>query len=655
MRPRKPTTRRRPVNDQAIGVFDPSDVAGVGEILRGMSRIFEPPPDRTADQWADECRILPAGSPEPGPWRTARVPYTRDIYRAFSDPRYSSVIVVMGAQMSKTELILNVIGHRFCDGPYTPALYIGPTEKQVRSMSKDRVMKMIRATPDLWDRLAKGQANKIAEKWLAGIRLGFAWAGSATELASHPAGLVLVDERDRMDNDVGGEGDPVELARARGSNYWGFKLGVVSTPTVEGSSPIWSLFEEGTMCKWAWHCIHCGDPFVPTLALLRFDDTPDYAAVRRSAVVSCPHCGGVHESKHKRRLNDGGRYIPHKLGPLGEHVAVDELPDNTTASYAASGLCSPWQTFGQRAEQLCKAYRSQDSGRIQAVINTGFGELFKMRGQAPPWESVFETRTALPRGTVPDWAKLVTMGTDVQKRGLYYVIRGWGFNARSHLIDHGYLQGETEFDDVWILWRSLLDQVIDAKPVINRAFVDSGYKPGADRFRRPEHKVYEVCRRTNGRAFPAKGHDTLDRPIRAAKLDVSAGGKIIKGGITLWHIDTDHIKSWIHGQIDIPEAAERLWTTHSDIDEDYCRQITAEELIVKPSGRRVWLAGRKANHYFDCEVLARAAAMSQQVHTLAREAPPPGPKPPAPGQPQPPTRGPAHGPAGGSFFSRIRK
>lgn len=641
-----------------LTIDDRFDFATVGGLLRGAARLWEPPPDRTADKWADDCRVLPAGSPEPGPWRTDRVPYTRDPYRAFSDPRYSSIVIVMGSQMSKTELILNVVGHRFSDGPFTPTLYIGPTEKQVRSMSKDRVMKMIRATPDLWDRLAKGQHNKIAEKWIAGIRLGFAWAGSATELASHPAGLVLVDELDRMDSDVGGEGDPVELARARGANYWGFKLGIVSTPTVEGDSKIWARFEEGTMHKWAWCCLHCAAWFIPTLTLLRYNDDGDFAELRRSAVVTCPNCGGTHESKHKRRLNEAGRYIPHKLLPNGEHEALEEPLENSTASYWVSGLCTPWQTFGQRAEQLVKAYRSQDSNRIQAVINTGFGELFKVRGQAPPWEAVLETRTALGRGVVPDWAKLVTMGVDVQKNGLYYVVRGWGFNSRSHCIDHGFIHGDTEFDDVWVLLRSILDRAIDQKPVVHLAFIDSGYRPGSDKFRRPEHKVYQFCRRTGGRAFPSKGHDTLEKPIRASKIDITASGKTIKGGITLWHVDTDHVKSWIHGQIDIPEGADRLWTTHSEIDEDYCRQIVAEELIVKPSGRRVWVAGRKANHLFDCEVLARAAAMSRQVHALAREAPTPTPPPPT--TPKPPSRGPTHGPVGGqpgggSFFSRYRK
>lgn len=642
--------------------LDTSDRTTAARILAGAARIWEPPPQRTADQWADDCRVLPPGSPEPGPWRTDRVPYTREIYRAFSDPRFETVIVVMGAQMSKTELVLNVIGHRFTDGPYTPTLYIGPTEKQVRSMSKDRVMKMIRATPELWDRLAKGQHNKIAEKWIAGIRLGFAWAGSATELASHPAGLVLVDERDRMDSDVGGEGDPVELARARGSNYWDFKLGVVSTPTLEGASPIWSLYEQGTMMRWAWECQHCAEYFVPRLELLRFDDSGDLAKVRSTAIVACPNCGGEHENRHKQRLNATGTYLPHRLNAKGEHEQIDEPIESSTASFWVDGLASPWRSFGQRAERLVEAYRSHDPGKIQAVINTGFGELFKARGDAPPWEAVLETRSHVARGVVPDWSRLVTMGVDVQKNGLYYVVRAWGFNSRSHLVDHGFIHGDTEFDDVWILWRSVLDQKINERPIIRVAFIDSGYRPGADRFRRPEHKVYEVCRRTVGRAFPSKGHDTLEKPIRAAKIDVTVSGKTIKGGLTLWHIDTDHIKTWVHGQISIPEGGERLWTTHSEIDEDYCRQLVAEELVVKPSGRRVWIAGKRANHYFDAEVLARAAAMSQQVHALAREAPkPPDDKPPTPPAAPPtnpaPPRGPRHGPVGGggSFFSRYKK
>ena len=205
-------------------------------MLESVAEIVEPPPLRDAGQWADVNRVLPPESPEPGPWRTDRTPYFRPIYRAFADDYHDVIVGIMGAQMGKTEAIFNVYGHRFDDGPYVPALYIGPTEKQVKSISKDRVDKMLRSTPSLWDRTERGQRYGTFEKWIAGIRLGFAWAGSATELATHPAGLIMIDELNRMLSDVGGEGDPFSLARARAKNYSNRKIGVFSTPTIVHSS-----------------------------------------------------------------------------------------------------------------------------------------------------------------------------------------------------------------------------------------------------------------------------------------------------------------------------------------------------------------------------------------------------------------------------------
>ena len=126
--------------------------------------ILQPPPARDAGKWADDCRILPKESPEPGPWRTDRIPFWRLPYACFSDPAYSEIIVVCGSQMGKTESMFNVIGHRMDDGPYVPALYVGPTEKQVRSISKDRVDKMLKSTKSLWDKTERGQRYSVSER-----------------------------------------------------------------------------------------------------------------------------------------------------------------------------------------------------------------------------------------------------------------------------------------------------------------------------------------------------------------------------------------------------------------------------------------------------------------------------------------------------------
>ena len=546
------------------------------------------------------------------------------IAEAFDDLRYSTIVGVMGSQMAKTELIFNVLGKRFDDGPYCPALYIGPTQKQVKSVSKDRISKMIRLTKDLYDKLEKGQNDQVTEKYIGGVRLGFGWAGSATELASHPAGLVMVDEYDRMSQDVGGEGDPLILAKARTKNYPNGTVGVFSTPTIEGASQTWSVFDDGTKYMWAWPCPHCADYFVPMLKHLRWPEKATPGQAYQEARVYCPICGGMIENRHKHTMNKNGKYIPHSKPDLdvSEYVPVDEPEPTSIASFWVSGLASPWQSFGQVAEILVSAYRSREPEKIQAAINTYGGETFKTRGDAPKWQEVEAHKLDYAPGDFIEPAQLMVMGCDVQKDGIYYVIRDWGPNLESWLIENGFIFGETEYDEVW----DLLDQVVDREfhgRRIRRVFIDSGYRPG-DKAKRPENQIYLYCRRHPGTVFPTKGHDTQDRPLKSNKIDVTLSGKVYKGGLTLWHLDTDYLKTWIYSRIKPSENHPSLWHLHREIEPDYCKQMVAEELVVKSSGRRIWIRRNRDNHYLDAEANATAAAISLQVHAL---------KPPDPDKP----------------------
>lgn len=568
--------------------------------------------------------MLPPGSPEPGPWRTSRVPFWRDIYASAADIDHDTVVVVCGAQMSKTEGLFNIIGHRFTDGPYVPTLYVGPTEKQVKSVSKDRVDKMLRSTPVLWQRTEKGQRYGVYEKWIAGIRLGFGWAGSATELSSHPAGLVVVDERDRMDADTGGEGDPVSLARARLKNYPSRKLIIASTPTIEGGSPIWSLWESGTMHMWAWRCVSCGLQFVPQLSLLKWPDgaTPDEA--RESAYIECPGCKHMHRDREKARLNAGGEYVRHRKLRAGERCdspvldgyVVDGSPTNLkTASYWISGLASPWASVGDTAKVILDAYRSGEPERIQAEINTWGGELYRIRGDAPAWTEVATNRREYGPNTIVRGVQLITMGVDVQRSGLYYVIRGWGHMMESWLLDHDHLAGETEFDAVWQSLRNVIYSPV-GDMMIRRVFIDSGFRPG-DSHRRPDHAVYTFCRSVSGIAYPTKGQDSLPQPYTYKSIDYTVGGAVVPNGVRLYHLDTDYAKRWIHSRIRWPDGQPGGFNLHSAVTEDYCRQLVSEELVIKASGRATWIRKSRNNHYLDCEVNALMAALTLNAHRLA--------------------------------------
>ena len=47
--------------------------------------MLRPPPQLTVSEWADQHRMLGSrGSAEPGPWRTSRTPYLKDVMDALS-------------------------------------------------------------------------------------------------------------------------------------------------------------------------------------------------------------------------------------------------------------------------------------------------------------------------------------------------------------------------------------------------------------------------------------------------------------------------------------------------------------------------------------------------------------------------------------------
>jgi phage terminase large subunit GpA-like protein len=604
-----------------------------------MAEIQRPPPKRTATEWADENRVLPPGSAEPGPWRSARTPYTGPIAEACADPRYKRVVVVMGSQMGKTASLLNIIGHKLDDDP-APVLYIGPTKSNVDGVIEPQVAQMLRSARSLWRKTLTGRKAQKLIKRVSGVTLRLAWAGSPTELASQPAHTVLVDEVDRM-APIPGEGDPVSLAEARIATYPDGRLIITSTPT-EGNvspvkhpetgiehwevaqpedlqSPVWRLWQEGTRWELAAPCPECKTYFVPRFKLLQWPEGCTPKRALKEARLACPSCGALINDEHRSRMIAASRYIAPGQRIEGDQV-VGDPPDTDTASFWASGLMSPWMTWGQRAAAWIRAARSGDQERTRTAINTAFGELYRIGADAPPWESVRELRGAYQSGMVPSGVRALTCGVDVQKNRVVYSVRGWGLRAESWLIECGDLWGETDQEAVWSALEELLERPFDGKR-IRRMAVDSGYRPG-DKWKRPDHMVYAFARKHQGRVIATKGHETQSKPLSPSMIDVTIGGRLLKKGLQLWHLDADYFKSWVHSRLQWPVNQPGAWHVPDDVTDDYCQQVTAEARVPKPSGRVAWVRIRRENHLLDCEALNVAAAHSLGIHRLREKIAP---------------------------------
>lgn len=627
---------------------------------------------RAAHAWADEKRILPAGSAEPGRWNSRRAPWVLAITEAMRDPRYAEVIAALGAQMSKTDgVLMNIIGWLMDEHP-SPTMYIGPTRKNIESISKDRLFKMIRSVVSLLEALAKGRNETVHEKFINGQRLGLAWAGSPTELASHPVQNVLLDEVDRMPKDVGGEGDPYTLAKARTSTYKARgKACAVSTPTnglihVDESDPlkrwqlsddhvdslIWDLWQGGTRHEWAFPCPHCLEFFIAKSSLLHIPDVDSLREIEKNAALICPHCGSeVIDHDHKNAEHYQKRRFKNWMNARGLFIApgqsIKRLEDleasgcsvmNTdgslewvefgfylaphdchkVASFWVSGLCSPWRTFGERATGIVQAKRSMNPGKIQAAYNTMLGECYELSGEAPAWQLVADRRRKYERGQVPAGVQTIVAGVDVQADRLVVAIRGFGAGCTSWLIDAFELYGPTSEDEIWNELAAFRAKKY-AGFVIKVMLVDSGYNPNSKAAATVKHRVYQFCLEQKGWAIPTKGHKDQDQPWRFNRIDAYKNKKVSQN-LNLVHFSNDYYKQSLYGELG-REDGRINWVIPASIDDEYCRQVVSE---VRISSDRdfVWKKIRRDNHYLDSEVLCLVASDILRVRELSSDEPP---------------------------------
>ena len=111
---------------------------------------LRPDPLLTVSEWADRHRRLSGrAASEPGPWRTARTPYLREIMDCLSPASTVERVVVMkGAQIGATECGNNWIGYVIHHAP-GPMLAVLPTVEMAKRNSKQRIDPLIEESPDL--------------------------------------------------------------------------------------------------------------------------------------------------------------------------------------------------------------------------------------------------------------------------------------------------------------------------------------------------------------------------------------------------------------------------------------------------------------------------------------------------------------------------
>ncbi len=585
------------------------------ECLTHAALAVRPDPRMNVSEWADTHRHLSQNaSGEPGPWRTERTPYLREIMDCLSPSSpVEKVVFMKGAQIGGTEAGNNWIGYVIHHAP-GPMLAVQPTVEMAKRWSKQRVAGLIDSTPVLRERVKEARSrdsgNTVQSKEFPGGILVMTGANSAVGLRSMPVRYLFLDEVDAYDFDVDGEGDPVSLASQRTITFGNRKIFLVSTPTIQGFSRIELEYEASDRRRWWVPCPECNEYQVLDEKRLQWPkDKPEEAA------YFCEHCGVAIPSHRKAWMNSRGQWRA-------------DNPVSAIAGFWLSGLNSPWLTWAQIAERKAAA---KDDASMKVYVNTIEARTWAESGEAPEWQRLYDRREDYPIGIVPKGGVFLTAGVDVQKDRLEVEIVAWGQERESWSVDYRVFPGDPNREEVWKHVDDLLEETFpDAEGVelpIYRLAVDTGYATPA---------VYAWVRKKQAdRVIAVKGTNKTSAPLGAVTHeDVTVQGKKKRRGFMVWPVGSSFCKSELYGflrkdkptdeQLEAGEPYPSGYCHYPKYPEEFFKQLTAERLVTVKDRRgfpyREWRKLRERNEALDCRVYARAAASSVGIDRFTDKA-----------------------------------
>lgn len=574
--------------------------------------------------WAEKYRIVENSSIR-GSWQNIFTPYLVGVMDASNLPGVETVILCKSPQTGGSEAGHNIVGYCIDRLP-GPVMYVFPDELTARENAQDRIIPLIKGSPRLAAYMTGvgDDASSLRIKLLH-MTIHLAWSGSVSRLGNKPIRVLILDELDKYANPKN-EARSEDLAEKRTTTWRSRrKIFKISTPTTE-SGPIWQAYANEANCRFDYfvRCPHCGGMHHMTFENIGWPGkgTADEAKAEdvlsgKLAYYVCPDCGACWSDADRDRAVRAGEWREKETGVGMYDYIYAHKPQKVAFRVPA------WLSYFVSLSEIARAW-------LKYVESDSMAELKNFRNQyaAEPWSEVYEERDDedilrlcddRPRGAVPGplpespavpRVSCLLAGVDTQKGYFRYIIRAFGFgeSEESWLVQAGALQS---FDGLEaVLLRTAYRDSAGTEYRVSGVMMDAM----GDRTR----DVYAFAAKHRGIVFPWQGKRSLATPYNLTALEYFPsvmGTKIkIPGGLTLFQVDTTFFKSGLAGKLTINPGDPGAFHLHSNEQHEldqYAQEMTAE---IWDDEAQAWCNPKhRANHFWDCEVMASALAYIKGV------------------------------------------
>ena len=554
--------------------------------IKDALRYLRPPEDLTVSEWAAKYRELPTTSAISGTWRNELTPYLVGVMDEFGNVDTEEIVFTKASQLGGTEAIINMIGWIIAQDP-APTMVVYPNDTLAESTSINRIQPMLRLSPSLRSKWRAASSTKT-ELRFESMPVTLVGSNSPSNLASRPIRYLFLDEVDKYPGASKKEADPISLARERTKTFHNRKILITSTPTLRDGH-IWQALEACDVVKHYFvPCPHCGEMIELKWSQVTFPTRDDLSLMDRAELASyvCSECGGVITDRDKpQMLRDGQWRVVEKRAELPRSVG-----------FWINSLYSPFVRFSDAAREFLRS--KDDPEALQNFVNSWLAEPWEDERLKMSADAVLDRQTDCTEYEVPEWAKLLTGGVDVQQNCCYWTIRAWGDYLTSQNIAHGQALSFAEVENAMNLPYAKAD---GTQLMVQLALIDSGDNTDT---------VYDFCARNEEWSLPSKG--ASHNMVTHYKISTVNRTDSRAYGMRLVLVDTGKYKDMIAGRMK-RENGVGSWMVYNGCDMAYAEQVTAEHKVTERKNGRVKTVWRQRsshadNHYLDCEVYAMCAA-----------------------------------------------
>lgn len=555
--------------------------------------------------WADE-NILLRRQGKLVPWRTSLTPYLREIMMLLSaDSPVEEIVIIKPSQWGGSEM-----ANAFCAyviaNCATPMLFFQPDIEAAKRYMLERLRPVLMDCPALRGLLVEPKSrdpgSTLQTQGFFGGTLDLLGGNSPAGFSSKPAGVVIIDEWDRMAAGAGSgeraEGDQYELAKNRMITFvlWR-KMLALSTPGNTSTSKVEPAYLASDRRRYFVPC-----PLCSRMILLEFERLwwPNADATAR-VVYRCQLCDNAFDERPKREMNAAGKWVA-------------EMPQRSVAGFASNGLYSPWLKWREIAERWERA--KGRPGKVRVFFNNVLGRTYDVHGETrvkPNELAPLRCKLQVVDGVVvvPRGVGLLTVGADLQHNRIEAVLYGWGRGEECWHLDQVIIPGDPSGDRIWEDFDSWLRrrwQTEDGGEMgISAAGVDTGYEA---------NRVYQFVKTRGARGIwgvkgARSGEGRRVWPRRPSRSPTK---------VDFYLIGQDTAKAHIYARLraSVRSIAEGVERTRGMVhigdhfgDDAYLEQLVSETPVTKTvhgHPRIVWdLPAHKRNEALDCAVYGYAA------------------------------------------------